>query len=324
MEKYQKIEKLGEGTYGVVYKARNREAGPNRPQIVALKRIRLESEEEGVPCTAIREISLLKELEHVNIVKLYDVIHEEKKLTLVFEYCDQDLKKYIDERGGQLPMKTIRSFLYQLLTGVAFCHERRILHRDLKPQNLLINKQKGELKLADFGLARAFGVPVRSYSHEVVTLWYRAPDVLLGSRKYSTPIDLWSAGCIFGEMVTGKPMFPGQNEVDELRLIFKALGTPNEANFPAIIELPDWGKHTFPHFEPQALQTLVPGLDEQGYDLLDHLLQYDPSKRLTAAQAMKHPWFEPLLKEKEKESKESPAAQPTSVKVKVTSPDKHH
>jgi len=179
MEKYSKILKLGEGTYGVVHRAINRETG----EIVALKVIRLESEDEGVPCTAIREISLLKELNHPNIVRLYDVIHSDRKLTLVFEHLDQDLKKYLDEWRGEIPLATTKSFLYQLLKGVAFCHARRVLHRDLKPQNLLINK-KGELKLADFGLARAFGIPLyKNFSHEVVTLWYRAPDVLMGSKK---------------------------------------------------------------------------------------------------------------------------------------------
>jgi cyclin-dependent kinase len=128
---------------------------------------------------------------------LYDVVHSEKKLTLVFEYLDQDLKKYLDNAGeAGLDQATIKSFLYQLLLGIAYCHQHRVLHRDLKPQNLLINIE-GELKLADFGLARAFGIPVRSYTHEVVTLWYRAPDVLMGSRKYSTPVDIWSIGCIF-------------------------------------------------------------------------------------------------------------------------------
>ena len=199
MERYQKMEKIGEGTYGVVYKAKDRVTG----EIVALKKIRLEAEDEGIPSTAIREISLLKELQHPNIVRLYDVVHTERKLTLVFEFLDQDLKKYLDVCDSGLGLPIMKSFLYQLLTGVAYCHHHRVLHRDLKPPNLLINRE-GQLKLADFGLARAFGIPVRSYTHEVVTLWYRAPDVLLGSRKYSTPVDIWSVGCIFAEMANGR------------------------------------------------------------------------------------------------------------------------
>jgi len=288
MEKYTKIEKLGEGTYGIVYKAKNRETG----EIVALKRIRLDSEDEGVPCTAIREISLLKELKHPNIVRLYDVIHTEKKLTLVFEYLDQDLKKYLDECGGEISRQTMKSFLYQLLRGVAFCHEHRVLHRDLKPQNLLINK-KGELKLADFGLARAFGIPVRSYSHEVVTLWYRAPDVLMGSRKYSTPIDMWSAGCIFAEMATGRPLFPGSSVNDQLMRIFKIMGTPSEESWPGISELADY-KPDFPVYPQQALPNIVHGLDDKGLNLLSRMLQYDPNQRISAAAAMKHPYFDGL------------------------------
>jgi len=288
MEKYTKIEKLGEGTYGIVYKAKNRETG----EIVALKRIRLDSEDEGVPCTAIREISLLKELKHPNIVRLYDVIHTEKKLTLVFEYLDQDLKKYLDECGGEISRQTMKSFLYQLLRGVAFCHEHRVLHRDLKPQNLLINK-KGELKLADFGLARAFGIPVRSYSHEVVTLWYRAPDVLMGSRKYSTPIDIWSAGCIFAEMATGRPLFPGSSVNDQLMRIFKVMGTPNEESWPGVSEHTDY-KPDFPVYPAQALPAIVHGLDDKGLNLLSRMLQYDPNQRISAAAAMKHPYFDGL------------------------------
>lgn len=131
------------------------------------------------------------------------MIHTERKLTLVFEFLDQDLKKYLDVCDSGLDLPILKSFLYQLLTGVAYCHHHRVLHRDLKPPNLLINRE-GQLKLADFGLARAFGIPVRSYTHEVVTLWYRAPDVLLGSRKYSTPVDIWSVGCIFAEMANGR------------------------------------------------------------------------------------------------------------------------
>jgi negative regulator of PHO system len=168
-------------------------------ELVALKEIHLDAE-EGTPSTAIREISLMKELKHPNIVRLYDVIHTESKLMLVFEYMDLDLKKYMDSHGdrGALEPAVVRSFMWQLLKGTAFCHDNRVLHRDLKPQNLLINK-KGELKLAEFGLARAFGIPVNTFSNEVVTLWYRAPDVLMGSRTYSTSIDVWSAGCIMAE-----------------------------------------------------------------------------------------------------------------------------
>jgi len=299
MEKYNKIDKLGEGTYGIVYKAKNRETG----EIVALKRIRLDSEDEGVPCTAIREISLLKELKHPNIVRLYDVIHTEKKLTLVFEYLDQDLKKYLDECGGAIPKPTMKSFLYQLLKGIAFCHEHRVLHRDLKPQNLLINKN-GELKLADFGLARAFGIPVRSYSHEVVTLWYRAPDVLMGSRKYSTPIDIWSAGCIFAEMATGRPLFPGTSAPDQLVRIFKILGTPNDKMWPGIVELPEY-KTDFPLYPAQKLSSVVTGLDEDGYDLLSKMLQYDPLQRISAPKALQHPYFASVREKEMQEKKDS-------------------
>jgi len=287
MEKYQKIEKIGEGTYGVVYKAKNRVTS----ELVALKKIRLEAEDEGIPSTAIREISILKELQHPNIVRLHDVIHTEKKLTLVFEYLDQDLKKYLDASEG-LDAHQIKSSLYQLLRGVAFCHDRRVLHRDLKPQNLLINKE-GELKLADFGLARAFGIPVRSYTHEVVTLWYRAPDVLMGSRKYSTPVDIWSVGCIFGEMASGRPLFPGTSDQDQLLRIFRILGTPTEESWPTMVDLPEY-KPDFPQFEPQPLSKIAPKLDQVGWDLLSSMLRYEPQQRISAKAAMQHPYFDDL------------------------------
>ncbi|TPX44461.1 hypothetical protein SeLEV6574_g04481 [Synchytrium endobioticum] len=286
MEKYQKIEKLGEGTYGIVYKAQNKDLG----EIVALKRIRLDNEEEGVPCTAIREISLLKELKHPNILRLYDVIHTEKKLTLVFEYMDSDLKKFLDTYAGDIDLPTIKHLMFQLLKGIEYCHANRVLHRDLKPQNLLINK-KLELKLGDFGLARAFGIPVRSYSHEVVTLWYRAPDVLMGSRQYSTSIDLWSAGCIFAEMATGRPLFPGSSVRDQLSRIFKVLGTPDEQSWPKITELPEY-KQDFPIYAKQLLDTLVPKLDANGIDLLGRLIEYQPEKRMSAEKALLHPFFD--------------------------------
>jgi len=287
MEQYEKLEKVGEGTYGVVYKAQD-----SNGEIYALKTIRLEAEDEGIPSSAIREISLLKELQHPNIVRLSDVIHTERKLTLVFEYLDQDLKKLLDMCDGGLDAATAKSFLYQLFRGIAYTHQHRVLHRDLKPQNLLINRE-GALKLADFGLARAFGIPVRSYTHEVVTLWYRAPDVLMGSRKYSTPVDIWSVGCIFAEMVNGRPLFPGNTDADQLQRIFKLLGTPSEASWPSITELPDW-KPDFPVYDPQPWQSIVPTLDPAGLDLLSKTLQYCPDRRVPGKLAMEHEYFRGL------------------------------
>lgn len=288
MERYQRIDKIGEGTYGVVYKASDKATG----EIVALKKIRLEAEDEGIPSTAIREISLLKELQHPNIVRLYDVVHTERRLTLVFEYLDQDLKKYLDICEGGLEITILKSFLYQLLCGVAFCHTHRVLHRDLKPQNLLINRE-GKLKLADFGLARAFGIPVRSYTHEVVTLWYRAPDVLMGSRTYSTPVDIWSVGCIFAEMATSKPLFAGTSESDQLKRIFKTLGTPTPNEYPALVELPEYNRDPdimcYP--PPESLADIIPQIDQLGISLLSQMLAYDPLQRCSAADAMKHYYF---------------------------------
>jgi cyclin-dependent kinase len=225
--------------------------------------------------------------------RLYDVVHAEKHLTLVFEYLDQDLKKYLDVCESGIEPSIVKSFLFQLLTGVAYCHHQRVLHRDLKPQNLLINRE-GELKLADFGLARAFGIPVRSYTHEVVTLWYRSPDVLLGSRTYSTPVDIWSIGCIFAEMVNGSPLFTGSSEESQLEMIFRLLGTPNETSYPGIAELPDW-RSDFRQFPtPETLAPLVPNLEPAGVELLQSMLVYDPSKRLSAQEARHHPYFNEL------------------------------
>ncbi|XP_039944404.1 cyclin-dependent kinase 2 isoform X2 [Hirundo rustica] len=278
MENFQKVEKIGEGTYGVVYKARNKVTG----EVVALKKIRLDTETEGVPSTAIREISLLKELNHPNIVKLLDVIHTENKLYLVFEFLHQDLKKFMDS-------SSLSGIALPLIKGLAFCHAHRVLHRDLKPQNLLINAE-GSIKLADFGLARAFGVPVRTYTHEVVTLWYRAPEILLGCKYYSTAVDIWSLGCIFAEMITRRALFPGDSEIDQLFRIFRTLGTPDEAAWPGVSALPDY-KATFPRWARQDLAKVLPPLDDEGRKLLAQMLHYDPNKRISAKAALGHPFF---------------------------------
>ena len=290
LEKYQKLDKVGEGTYGVVYKCQNKET----KKYVALKKIRLENEDEGMPSTAIREISILKQLNHPNIVNLLDLIHGEKKLYLVFEYLNHDLKKYLNLNNGPLEPQIVKSYLYQILHAIKYCQSKRILHIDLKPQNLLIDKN-GIIKVGDFGLARAFGIPIKTLTHEILTLWYRAPEILLGQKEYSTPIDIWSIGLIFYEMAHRKPLFAGDCEIDQIFKIFQIFGTPNENNWPGITKLPEF-KLSFPQFKGKGLGSCNCNIDHVGMDLLGKMIQLDPCRRISAKQALNHPFFDDLDK----------------------------
>ncbi|GMM44968.1 cyclin-dependent serine/threonine-protein kinase [Pichia kluyveri] len=286
---FDRLEKIGEGTYGVVYKAIDTK---HNNRTVALKKIRLESEDEGIPSTTIREISLLKELRDNNIVALFDIVHSSSnKIYLVFEYLDMDLKKYMESipEGQGMNKNMVKKFMVQLVKGIYYCHSHRVLHRDLKPQNLLIDKE-GSLKVADFGLARAFGVPLRAYTHEVVTLWYRAPEILLGGKQYSTGVDMWSIGCIFAEMSQRKPLFSGDSEIDQIFKIFKVLGTPTKEVWPELEYMSDY-KETFPKWKRQNLASIVTKLDPPGINLLQQLLAYDPAIRISAKRALMHEYF---------------------------------
>ncbi|KAK8791140.1 hypothetical protein WA158_005771 [Blastocystis sp. Blastoise] len=295
LTKYKKIqEPLGEGTYGVVYKAINNETN----EIVALKKIRLESEDEGIPSTALREVSILLSLHHPNVVKLIEVENANGRLYLVFEYLDLDLKKYMNLHpmsSGGMPIKLIKSYTYQMLLGLDYCHSRGIMHRDLKPQNLLINKN-GVLKLADFGLARSFSIPIRQLTHEVVTLWYRSPELLLGATHYSPSVDIWSAAVIIAEMIEGDPIFCGDSEIDMIFKIFNALGTPTENEWSGVTKLPDY-QDSFPKWPVHSIQKTVPHADDYAIDLLSKMLVYDPTKRISADEALRHPWFDDINKE---------------------------
>uniref|UniRef100_A0A915MJU6 Protein kinase domain-containing protein n=1 Tax=Meloidogyne javanica TaxID=6303 RepID=A0A915MJU6_MELJA len=216
---------------------------------------------------------------------------EIRVLTLVFEFVEQDLREYMEELETLMSIRNVQLFAFQLLRGLSYCHSRRILHRDLKPQNLLVTKG-GELKLADFGLARAQSIPTKSYSSEVVTLWYRPPDVLLGSTEYTTHIDMWAVGCIIYEMLTNLPLFPGSSPTEQLKLIFQKLGTPNSETHPELRELPGFKKcRNFRQHSPKCLICL-PRLDTITVDLLLKLLKYDGNKRIGAIKAMRHPFFQ--------------------------------
>ncbi|KAM7153949.1 cyclin-dependent kinase 15 [Macrochelys suwanniensis] len=288
---YLNLEKLWEGSYSTVYKGISRING----QLVALKVISLERE-EGVPFTAIREASLLKSLKHANIVLLHDIIQTKDTLTFVFEYMHTDLAQYMAQHPGGLHAHNVMLFMFQLLRGLAYIHQQHILHRDLKPQNLLISCL-GELKLADFGLARAKSIPSHTYSSEVVTLWYRPPDVLLGATDYSSDLDIWGAGCILVEMLQGQPMFPAvTGTLEQLEKIWAVLGGPTEDTWPGLSKLPNYKPERVISSRPQRLRMIcarlgrVPGAE----DLASKMLKAFPRERVSAHDALVHNFFSAL------------------------------
>lgn len=288
LDRFTMKEKLGEGTYGVVYKAIDHRTG----ETVAIKRIRLDMARvaiEGVPSTALREISVLKELRHPNVIRLYDVIPVDFKLFLVFEFLRQDLKDFLQTTPVPVPHALAKSYLFQLLEALRYCHSRRVIHRDLKPQNILINKL-GALKLADFGLSRAFTIPMNRYTREVVTLWYRPPEILMGAKVYATTVDIWCAGCIFYEMVTKKTLFAGDSEIDQLFRIFRTLGTPNEDVWPGVSKLAIY-KTDFPEWRPKPLSEVLPLSDPLAIDVFSKIMKMDPKQRFSAKSILEHEYF---------------------------------
>ena len=296
-DRYLVISKLGEGAYGKVYLAEDLK---NKNQRVAVKQLKSSSVEEGVPISSLREISLLKELSHINIVKLMDVVHLQNNIVLVFEYVETDLKIMLKKNNNKgLEPKLYKSFLYQLLKGIQHIHRMKILHRDIKSENLLISKDN-KLKITDFGLARGYGLPIKNFRNDVVSLWYRAPDILLGNENYERSVDMWSIGCIFAEMVNGSILFKGFSEKEQVRKIFEILGTPTEKTYPMYMEYSGWKDENWEVYLPKNLKEILPTLDDNGIDLLKKLLELDPEKRILATEALEHPFFKDLDEETKK------------------------
>lgn len=323
-EKYAPVGKIGEGTYGLVYKARmvqppgNSDNPSSSESFVAVKKFKSFKSGDGISPTAIREIKLLRELKNPYIVDLIDVMLDEadKALYLVFDYAEHDLLEMIrwhHNRVAQpMPMHTVKSLLWQILHGINYLHKNWIIHRDLKPSNILVTgsdkppNERGCVKIADFGLARLFQAPLRPLTDVdavVVTIWYRAPELILGAKHYSKAIDLWAIGCIFAELVTSKPLFQGQEkerkgddrnpfQADQIDKIFRILGKPTLDQWPNATHLPSWHHAQTWQAYPNVLQERVRGVSKNGYDLLSKLLEYDPMKRITAENALRHPFFE--------------------------------
>jgi cyclin-dependent kinase len=285
--RYKKLEKLGEGVYGVVYKGIFVETS----DIVALKRCKNYDSDCGINAGVMREIAVLKSLKHINIINLLDVLLEpNNKLYLVFEYMERDLKMHMERVNLSAPM--VKSFMMQLLKGLEFCHANRVMHRDLKPHNILIDAN-GNLKIADFGLARVFSLPERKYTHEITTLWYRAPEVMLGAPHYTAAVDIWAAGAIFVEMINkGTPLFPGDSEVDQLLRIFRILGTPTEETWQGVMSLSGMKPH-FPPYPCRSLCESIKNMTEEELSLAHSMLTYQPNKRPSAKKLLEHSYFNP-------------------------------
>jgi len=288
--RYTNLSEIGKGAYGTVYRARNSETG----EIVALKTMNFTLTEDGVPMSILREISLLKQLQrfqHANIVRLLDITHGQRRqremsLHLIFEHVDGDLAAYLEKCPAPgLPLHKIKNMSWQILNGVDFLHSHRIVHRDLKPQNLLVTRE-GNIKLTDFGLARIYDFYTLLTS-VVVTLWYRSPEVLLGL-PYATSVDLWACGCIIAELYLRRPLFEGRYETDQLDKIFAVIGTPSEEEWPKEAALV---RSNFAHRGGRDLADVIPELDDEGKDLLKRMLEFDPTARVTAVEALDAEYF---------------------------------
>ncbi|XP_004628423.1 serine/threonine-protein kinase MAK isoform X1 [Octodon degus] len=285
MNRYTTMRQLGDGTYGSVLMGKSNESG----ELVAIKRMKRKfySWDE---CMNLREVKSLKKLNHVNVIKLKEVIRENNHLYFIFEYMKENLYQLMKDRNKLFPESVIRNIMYQILQGLAFIHKHGFFHRDMKPENLLCMGPE-LVKIADFGLARE----LRSqppYTDYVSTRWYRAPEVLLRSSVYSSPIDVWAVGSIMAELYTLRPLFPGTSEVDEIFKICQVLGTPKKSDWPEGYQLASSMNFRFPQCVPINLKTLIPNASSEAIHLMTEMLNWDPKKRPTASQALKHPYFQ--------------------------------
>nr|XP_040581714.1 LOW QUALITY PROTEIN: cyclin-dependent kinase 12-like [Lepeophtheirus salmonis] len=305
---YEIVDKVGEGSYGEVFKAvmkpealKNSKIDPDK--VYALKKVRLEHEKEGFPITAVREINILRQLRHNNIIQLLEIVTDKESAMnyfnrdkgsffLVFEFMDHDLVGLLDSGFVEFSEEIIGSIMKQLLDGLSYCHSRNFLHRDIKCSNILINN-KGEVKLADFGLARLYSAEdnQRPYTNRVITLWYRPPELLLGEECYGPAVDVWSCGCILGELFNRKPLFPANEELLQLMNISKLCGTPAPSVWPNVANLPRFSSFKPKKIYKRRLREEFSIIPKSALDLLDSMLTLDPSKRVTSAEALKGEWL---------------------------------
>lgn len=285
MDKFEKLGKIGEGSYGVVFKCRNKETG----QIVAIKKF-VESEDDPlIKKIAMREIRMLKSLRHHNLVNLLEVFRRKHKIHMVFEYCDHTVLNELEAHPRGVEEKMVKSIIHQTLQAVNFCHQHKCVHRDVKPENILITKD-GVIKLCDFGFARILNND--EYTDYVATRWYRAPELLVGDTTYGFPVDVWAIGCVFAELITGQPLWPGKSDLDQLYLIRKTLGDLTDKQRKIFMENQFYRGLSIP--EPREMDPLeskfkIPG---QAMSFMKGCFEMEPSQRLTCAELLGHAYFD--------------------------------
>jgi cyclin-dependent kinase 7 len=331
--KYEEVERIGEGAFSKVYKARvvkssvpsvpkqekmeietnenvdpnkmieetKEKAAPMKPlddfgEFVALKKIKTKIEKTGIDFSSLREIKILKEISyHPNLIRLLDVFTEQKQTILVMEHMKLDLDALIHDGRTELQEADIKSIMFQLLEGLNCLHKNWILHRDIKPGNLLFDEE-GTLKIADFGSSRYYGTPDREMTAHITTRFYRPPEMLYGSKYYSAGVDIWSAGCIFAELILRRPVFPGESEIGQLSKIFALRGSPNEKTWPELLEMQNYLQ--FESIEKTPFTKIMPHFSEEGLDLLEKMLDINPNFRISTQDALEHAFFksEPTMK----------------------------
>ncbi|XP_029454200.1 cyclin-dependent kinase-like 2 isoform X2 [Rhinatrema bivittatum] len=287
MEKYENLGLVGEGSYGMVMKCRNKDSG----RIVAVKKF-LESEDDKmVKKIAMREIRLLKQLRHENLVNLLEVCKKKKRWYLVFEFVDHTVLDDLEQFPNGLDYNRVRKYLFQIVRGIGFCHNHNIIHRDIKPENILVS-HSGVVKLCDFGFARTLAAPGEVYTDYVATRWYRAPELLVGDIKYGKAVDIWAIGCLITEMLTGEPLFPGDSDIDQLYHIMKCLGNLTPRHQELFYKNPLFVGVRLPEIrEVEPLERRYPKLSVLVLHLAKKCLQIDPDKRPSCAELLQHDFF---------------------------------
>lgn len=290
VDEFEKLNRLGEGSYGTVYRAKDLKTS----EVVALKKVILHNEKDGFPKVSIREIRLLFKLKHPNVVEMTEVVvgQQPGSIFLVFEYCEHDIGALLDAMERPFMPAEVKGLLQQMLRGLAYLHGNFVIHRDLKLSNLLLTN-RGMLKLADFGMAREFTSPPEPITTNVVTLWYRAPELLFGAKQYNIAVDMWSTGCMFGELLYHRPLMPGKHEEHQCHLICDLLGTPKPKIWPGLEHLPNYQKWeaNLPRNDMNNLGVKFPDATDGCLDLINRMLCFDPDRRESAASSLQHSYF---------------------------------